>query len=67
MKLTKHLLDIVSTVVGTMVIHSSVVNSQAATVTPTQYSIPVAELTPEAKTYLVNMVRKCQMIINLLL
>ena len=64
MKLTKHLFDIVSTAVGTMVIHSSLVNSQAAAVQTYPGLLPVAELILEVKTCLVNMVRECLVIIK---
>ena len=64
MKLTKHLLDIVLTAVGTMVIHSSLVNSQAAPVHTYPGLPPVAELSPDAKICLVNMIRTCPMIVN---
>ena len=67
MKLTKHLLDMVSTAVGTMVIHSCLVNSQAAAVQTYPGLPPVAELIPEVKTCLVNMVRTCLMIVERLL
>ena len=46
MKLTKHQLDIVSTAVGAIGNHSSLVNSQAATVHTYPGLPPVAELKP---------------------
>ena len=67
MSFTKHLLDIVLTAVGTMVIHSSLVNSQAAAEQTYPGLPPVAELIQEAKTCLVNMVQKCLMIVKHLL
>ena len=58
MKLTEHQLDIALPAVGTMVIHSSLVNSQAAIAHSYPRLYPIFELIPDVKASLVNMWRK---------
>ena len=58
MKLTEHQLDIALTAVGTMVIRSSLVNSQAAIAHSYPRLHPIFELIPDVKASLVNMWRK---------
>ena len=60
-------MDIVSTAVGTMVIHSSLVNSQAAAVRTYPGLPTVAELIREAKIGFFHMVPKRRMIVKHLL